>query len=84
MNFTGMEIIDKTVAWSSWYQLIESQARFKTEFDDPIREMFVKIKSFSPERRLNMEELPQAEDLEVQIGKIKVIYNRKKADNKVS
>lgn len=78
MNFTGMEIIDKTVAWSSWYQLIESQARFKTEFDDPIREMFVKIKSFSPERRLNMEELPQAEDLEVQIGKIKVIYNRKK------
>ena len=77
MNFTGMEIIDETVAWSSWHQLIESQARIKTDFDDPIREMFVKIKSFSPDKRIKMEELPQAEDIEVQIGKIKVYYNKK-------
>ncbi len=76
MNFTGMEIADETVAWSSWHQLIESQAKIKTDIDDPIREMFVKIKSFSPEKRINMEELPQAEDIEVQIGKIKVFYKK--------
>lgn len=76
MNFTGMEIADETVAWSSWYQLIESQARIQTDFDDPIREMFVKIKSFSPKNRINMEKLPQAEDIEVQIGKIKVFYKK--------
>lgn len=79
MNFTGMEISDNTVAWSSWHQLIEAQARIKTDFDDPIREMFVKIKSFSPDRRINIDELPQAEDLEVQIGKIKVHYKKKKS-----
>lgn len=77
MNFTGMEITDETVAWSSWHQLIESQARIKTDIDDPIREMFVKIKSFSPEKRMNMEELPKAENIEVQIGKIKVFYKNK-------
>jgi hypothetical protein len=76
MNFTGMEIDDETVAWSSWHQLIESQARIKTDFDDPIREMFVKIKSFSPERRIKTEKLPQAENIEVQIGKIKVYYEK--------
>ena len=76
MNFTGMEIADETVAWSSWHQLIESQARIKTDFDDPIREMFVKIKTFSPERRIETEELPQAENIEVQIGKIKVFYEK--------
>ena len=76
MNFTGMEITDKTVAWSSWHQLIESQARVKTDFDDPIREMFVKIKSFSPEIRIKTEELPQAENIEVQIGNIKVYYEK--------
>lgn len=79
MNFTGMDVTDNTVAWSSWHQLIESEARIKTDFDDPIREMFVKIKSFSPERRINLEELPQAKDLEVQIGKIKVYYKNKKS-----
>jgi len=76
MNFTGMEIVDETVAWSSWHQLIESQAKIKTDIDDPIREMFVKIKSFSPERRIKSEELPQAENIEVQIGKIKVFYEK--------
>lgn len=77
MNFTGMEIDDETVAWSSWYQLIESQVRIKTDIDDPIREMFVKIKSFSPEKRMKREELPQAENIEVQIGKLKVFYKNK-------
>jgi len=76
MNFTGMEIADESVAWSSWHQLIESQAKIKTDIDDPIREMFVKIKSFSPEKRSNMEELPQAEDIDIQIGKIKVFYKK--------
>lgn len=47
MNFTGVEL-DKTVAWSSWYQLIESYARVKTHFDDPITELFLKIKTMNP------------------------------------
>lgn len=76
MNFTGMEIADETVAWSSWHQLIESQAKIETDIDDPIREMFVKIKLFSPENRIKIEELPQAEDIKVQIGKVKVYYKK--------
>lgn len=74
MNFTGMEIEDETVAWSSWYQLIESQARFKTNIDDPIREMFVKIKSFSPEKRMNLEKISQLKETVVEFGNIKVSY----------
>lgn len=74
MNFTGTENLDETVAWSSWYQLIESQARFKTHLDDPIKEMFVKIKSFSPEKRIDLEELPKMRNTEVKIGNIKVYY----------
>ena len=77
MNFTGMENTDKTIAWSSWHQLIESQARIRTNFDDPIREMYAKIKSFSPENRIKLEELPKTKDIEVKIGNIKVYYKSK-------
>ncbi len=50
MNFTGVDL-DETVAWSSWYQLIESLASVKTSFNDPIREMFLKIKTLHPTKR---------------------------------
>jgi hypothetical protein len=55
INYTGVEL-NENAAWSSWYQLIESQASIKTEFNDPIREMFVKIKAFHPFKRMERNE----------------------------
>lgn len=75
MNFTGIEK-DETVAWTTWYQLIESQARVRATFDDPIREMYVKIKTLSPEHRLKTEKLPETEDFEVQMGGTKIYYKK--------
>ena len=75
INFTGVEK-DETVAWSSWYQLIEAQASIKTTFDDPIREMFIKIKNFDPKIRIEREKLDEIEDLEVQIGETKIYYKK--------
>ncbi|EFK36262.1 Uncharacterised protein [Chryseobacterium gleum] len=54
MNFTGVDL-DETVAWTSWYQLIESLASVKTYFNDPIREMFLKIKTLHPAKRSEKE-----------------------------
>jgi len=76
INFTGIENKDETVAWSSWYQLIEAQARIKTSFDDPIKEMFVKIKSFDPRIRLEKEEQHSLSDIEVYIGETKIYYKK--------
>lgn len=75
MNFTGIEK-DETVAWSSWYQLIEAEASIKTTFDDPIREMFVKIKNFDPKIRIKRQQLPEVEDLEVRLGETKIYYKK--------
>lgn len=75
INFTGVEK-DETVAWCSWYQLIEAQTRIKTTFDDPIREMFVKIKNFDPKIRIEREKLPEIDDIEVQLGETKIYYKK--------
>lgn len=76
INFTGVEK-DETVAWSSWYQLIEAEASIKTMFDDPIREMFAKIKYFDPENRIKIENLTEIEDLEILLGDTKIYYKNK-------
>jgi hypothetical protein len=73
MNFTGMNV-DESVAWCSWYQLIESQIKVKAELNDPIKEMFVKAKSMSPMNRPDRKEILQRSDFETQIGKIKVKF----------
>lgn len=76
INFTGVEL-DDSVAWSSWYQLIESQAMIKTTFDDPIREMFVKIKTFQPASRILFEEKEEAPDnFEVDLDGVKILYRK--------
>ena len=73
IHFTGVKTDDR-VAWGSWHQIIESQARIETKFDDPIREMFVKLKMFTPENRMEREEMPTRQSFEVGIGDYKVYY----------
>ncbi len=73
IHFTGIKTDDR-VAWGSWHQLIESQARIETKFNDPIREMFVKLKTFTPENRMKREEMPTRQSFEVGIGDYKVYY----------
>lgn len=74
IHFTGVET-DESVAWGSWYQIIESEASIETRFDDPIREMFVKLKMFSPEHRMTREEMPQRQNFDVRLGDYRVYYN---------
>lgn len=73
MNFTGVEL-DSSVAWSSWHQLIESQADIESSIDNPIREMFAKIKALEPQNRIQRGEKPQQTKLLVELGDYK-IYN---------
>ena len=73
IHFTGVEL-DNRVAWGSWHQIIESQARITATFDDTIREMFVKLKSFTPENRQDKEEMSGRQDFEVSIGRYKICY----------
>lgn len=75
MNFTGMDV-DDTVAWCSWHQLIESQAKVKADFDNPIKEMFVKVKSMSPQNRPDKNEILKMEDFETQVGNIKLRFTK--------
>ncbi|WP_044397936.1 hypothetical protein [Lacinutrix sp. Hel_I_90] len=74
MNFTGVEL-DDTVAWSSWHQLIESQADIGSNMDNPIKEMFIKIKALEPKNRLKRDKLPDKVNLEVELRNYK-IYNK--------
>lgn len=73
MNFTGIKT-DERVAWGSWYQLIESLVRVKAEFDDPIREMFVKLQTFAPEHRMTREEMPTRQNFDAKIGDYRIYY----------
>jgi hypothetical protein len=77
IHFTGIKT-DERVAWGSWHQIIESQARVETKFDDPIREMFVKLKTFTPENRMTREEVPTRQKFEANIGDYKVWYNEER------
>lgn len=73
IHFTGIKN-DERVAWGSWHQIIESKARIETKFDDPIREMFVKLKMFTPEQRITREEMPTRQNFNVTIDKYKIYY----------
>ena len=73
MNFTGVEL-DDSVAWSSWHQLIESQADIGSNINNPIKEMFIKIKALEPEKRLQREKLPNPSKLVIELVDCKV-YN---------
>lgn len=73
IHFTGVET-DERVAWGSWHQVIEPQARIETKFDNPIREMFVKLKTFTPEDRMKREEMPTRQNFEAEVGDYKIYY----------
>jgi hypothetical protein len=73
IHFAGIKTDDR-VAWGSWYQIIESKARIETKFDDPIKEMFVKLKMFAPEHRMTREEMPTRQIFDVKIGDYRVYY----------
>jgi hypothetical protein len=75
INFTGVEK-DEQVAWGSWYQVIESHARVGVIFDDPIREMFVKLKIFSPEERMTRDEMPELGKFDIQLGDYRIYYSQ--------
>jgi len=73
MNFTGVEL-DDSVAWSSWHQLIESQANIGSNMANPIKEMFIKIKALEPKNRLKIDKLPNKANLEVELGDYKIYH----------
>lgn len=73
IHFTGVKT-DERVAWGSWYQLIESLASIETKFEDPIKEMFVKLKFFAPEQRMTREEMPTRQHFDAKIGNYRVYY----------
>ncbi len=75
MNFTGVEL-DNSVAWSSWYQLIESQANIESNIANPIKEMYIKIKALEPKNRLKIDKLPQKGNLEVELGNYKIYHKQ--------
>lgn len=49
-HFSNQEI-DERAAWGSWYHVVELTHKIKTDFDDPIRELFVKLKIDSPQNK---------------------------------
>lgn len=76
MNFSGANRdADPTVAWGSWYQFIEAHAKVKTTFDDPIKEMFIKLKTLSPEQRIAREEMPARQPFDIRFGDYRLYYN---------
>lgn len=73
VHFTGIKT-DERVAWGSWYQIIESKASIETRFDDPIKEMFFKLKMFSPEQRMTREKMPKRQNFDARIGDYRIYY----------
>lgn len=48
--FSNQEV-DERAAWGSWYHVVELAYKIKTNFDDPIQELFFKLKLDSPKNR---------------------------------
>lgn len=49
-HFSNQET-DERAAWGSWYHVVELTHKIKTDFDDPIRELFFKLKFDSPRNK---------------------------------
>ncbi|MDR0332434.1 MAG: hypothetical protein LBI15_03130 [Dysgonamonadaceae bacterium] len=49
-HFSNQEV-DERAAWGSWYHMVELTHKIKTDFDDPIRELFFKLKFDSPRNK---------------------------------
>ena len=70
--------LDNQVAWGTWYQLIESQAVISADFNDPIREMFVKLKTFTPQNRKERDNLPEIPNFDTKVADYRVYYDKKR------
>lgn len=55
-HFSNQET-DERAAWGSWYHVVELTHKIKTDFDDPIRELFFKLKFDSPSNKDVKEEI---------------------------
>jgi hypothetical protein len=66
VHFTGVEP-DGRAAWASMNQIPFSLSRIKTLFDDPIRELHVKLKMDSPEERVKREGLPLLKSYKIEL-----------------
>jgi hypothetical protein len=49
--------VDERAAWGSWYHVVELMYKIKTNFDDPVRELFVKSKIDSPRNQIIYDDL---------------------------
>lgn len=55
-HFSNQEI-DQRAAWGSWYHIVELMHKIKADFDDPLRELYVKLKIDSPRNKTVPKEL---------------------------
>lgn len=76
INFTGVKM-DEAAAWASWQQLIEAHSQIAVMFDDPIRALYTKLKIFSPQNRIIMEDdVPEVEDFDFRFGNYRLFYKK--------
>lgn len=72
-HFTGKEI-DQRAAWGSWHQLMYAESKYKMLFDDPIRELYAKLKVDDPRLNFLGEEIPERATLTIKVGDIELSY----------
>jgi len=66
VHFTGIEP-DGRAAWASMNQIPFSLSRIKISFNDPIRELHLKLKMDAPEERVKREGLPLLKSYKIEL-----------------
>ena len=75
MNFTNVDY-DNRAIWASWYQVFESSAKVKNPFQsNPISELAIKLKIFSPSQRKKWDNQTSLNGYEFEIAGNKIIIN---------
>ncbi|WP_353120958.1 hypothetical protein [Dysgonomonas capnocytophagoides] len=69
-HFSNQEIDDRA-AWGSWYHVAELSYKIRTDFNDPIRELYFKLKLDSP---LNKKLLDEPIEYKVELDNCSVTY----------
>jgi len=76
INFTNVDDMDDRVAWGTWYQMLESQARVQSSTDNVIRDAFIKLKTLSPKHRMKNEKIPAIPNFETRFGKYRIYHDK--------
>lgn len=71
IHFSGTNL-DSRAAWGSWSQFILSTNKIFANFDNPIKELYVKLKVSEPKYRISREPIPQQESFELLFESFKV------------